>query len=180
MNLYLRLVWLLVNFRFRRKLALLEDSSTAFRVWPLDLDVNLHMNNGRYLTLMDLARLDLMLRSGWAGKILKARMFPVVAGQAIRYRRSLDLFQRFEIVTTLLGWDEHAFYLQQRFVRKGETVALGVIRGVFLQKGRGRVRAAEVVAAAGEDLESPEIPQWVLDWHRSERDAWADEKRAAS
>ena len=30
------------------------------RVWPNDLDTNAHMNNGRYLTLMDLGRFDLM------------------------------------------------------------------------------------------------------------------------
>jgi acyl-CoA thioesterase FadM len=47
----------------RGPLDLLGESVVRFRVWPGDLDFNLHMNNGRYLTLMGLGRLDLMARA---------------------------------------------------------------------------------------------------------------------
>lgn len=172
MNLYLRLLHLLVFWRFRSKLEPFDQASTPFRVWPLDLDLNLHMNNGRYLTLMDLARVDLMLRNGWVSRLRRAKMFPVVAGQTIRYRKSLALFQPFEIRTRILGWDERSFYLQHEFVSKGEVVGLGVIRGVFLQQGKGRVAPADVVAAAGANETSPEIPQWVLDWQAADQAGW--------
>ena len=39
-------------------------SSLAFRVSPGDIDVNRHMNNGRYLTIMDLGRIDVLIRTG--------------------------------------------------------------------------------------------------------------------
>ena len=64
MNLFLRLIRVLLTIRSRGQLAPFEDSVLTFRVWPGDLDLNVHMNNGRYLTVMDLGRLDLMARTG--------------------------------------------------------------------------------------------------------------------
>lgn len=172
MNLYLRLLHLLLLWRFRPRLALFEEARTPFRVWPLDLDLNLHLNNGRYLTLMDLARIDLMLRNGWARDLRRAGMFPVVAGQTIRYAKSIGPFRRFEIVSDVVGWDERAFFVRQRFVSRGEIAAQAVIRGVFLQRGKGRVSTAEVLAAAGVAADSPTIPDWVVAWQASDAAGW--------
>ena len=36
------------------------------RVLPNNLDINGHMNNGRYLTIVDLALFTLFIRSGFA------------------------------------------------------------------------------------------------------------------
>jgi hypothetical protein len=55
MNLWLRLFWLALALLWRRKLDPRHDvSRLTFRVLPTDLDLNGHMNNGRYLTIMDL------------------------------------------------------------------------------------------------------------------------------
>ena len=68
MNLWLRILFLLLATPFRPKLEPpFGVSRLTFDVWPNDLDTNLHMNNGRYLTIMDLGRLDLTLRMGLAG-----------------------------------------------------------------------------------------------------------------
>mgnify|MGYP003290859366 CR=1 FL=1 len=45
-------------FRFLVRRGVLDDSRVCFRVLPNDCDVNLHMNNGRYWTIMDLGRAD--------------------------------------------------------------------------------------------------------------------------
>ena len=54
MNLILRMIKVLVAALFGQRLGVLDSSILTFRVWPNDLDINLHMNNGRYLTIMDL------------------------------------------------------------------------------------------------------------------------------
>jgi acyl-CoA thioesterase FadM len=36
----------------------------AFRVLPTDLDIYRHMNNGRYLSIADVARFDMLRRTG--------------------------------------------------------------------------------------------------------------------
>lgn len=40
----------------RLPLDLLDASVVGFRVWPTDLDINLHMTNARYLSVMDAGR----------------------------------------------------------------------------------------------------------------------------
>src|SRR6185503_3961101 len=51
-------VWIL-SFFGPKYSDLKHESNLSLRVWPNDLDLNIHVNNGRYLTLMDLGRMDL-------------------------------------------------------------------------------------------------------------------------
>ena len=90
MNKYWRLLWLFLRHRARPRLGIWDTARTPFRVLPTDLDLLRHMNNGTYLTLMDLGRMDLMLRSGVWKIVSDQGWYPVVAGQTISYRRSLD------------------------------------------------------------------------------------------
>ena len=55
MNLYLRLILLLFRIQGLPRRGLFDASRVSFRVLPNDCDLNFHMNNGRYLTFMDLA-----------------------------------------------------------------------------------------------------------------------------
>ena len=76
MNLWLRLLWALSSWRSRGKLSVWDVGVRSFRVWPSDLDIFNHMNNGKYGSLMDLARLDLMLRSGTWQKLSRLNWYP--------------------------------------------------------------------------------------------------------
>lgn len=165
MNMYLRLLWFLVRVRGRGPLSIWDTSRSRFRVNPLDLDVQKHMNNGRYLSLMDLGRMDLMLRSGFWGHVRAKGWFPVVAGQTITYRRSLTLGQRFDIATRVMGHDGRWIYLEQVF-RVGETVyADAVVRARFIRAAGGSVDVDEVLAGAGPMPEDRVIPAWVQRWN---------------
>ena len=80
MNLWLRLLWLLLTARRRGPVSLPRESSTLnFRVWPHDLDLSFHLNNGRYLTLMDLGRLDTMVRSGLWREVMRHKWTPIAS-----------------------------------------------------------------------------------------------------
>ena len=50
----LRLWWTLAAARLKPRLGLLDECVTPLRVWPNDLDINLHLTNNRYLRAMDL------------------------------------------------------------------------------------------------------------------------------
>jgi len=63
-NLYLRLLRLWLKVRRGSVEQQLNSSRLPLRVWPNDLDLFGHMNNGRYLTLMDLGRLQIVMKSG--------------------------------------------------------------------------------------------------------------------
>ncbi|WP_342372968.1 acyl-CoA thioesterase [Propioniciclava soli] len=166
MNLYGRLLMLLLRWRRRAPVGLWDAVVTRFRVVPTDLDLMAHMNNGKYLTLMDLGRMDLMLRSGFWGTVRAQGWYPVVAGQTITYRRSLRLGQRFELHTKVLGFDERWIFVEQTF-RRGEVVhAHAVVRARFLKESGGSVEHDELFALVG-DRPALDLPAWLVDWTES-------------
>jgi YbgC/YbaW family acyl-CoA thioester hydrolase len=134
-------------------------------VLPTDLDVLRHVNNGVYLSMMDLARVDLMMRAGLARKLRQRGWYPVVVAQTIRFRRSLTLFQAFTIETRVLGWDEKAFVLEQRFERGAEPVANALVRARFLATGGERISPQDVLALVGESSSSPALADEVARWN---------------
>ena len=163
MNLYLRLLWLLLRLPFMRRHDVLQPSRLRLLVWPTDCDMNLHMNNGRYLTLMDLGRTQLVAQTGLLGIMLKRRWAPVLAAAEINFVRPLAPFARFELVSRVATWDEKYFYMEQRFERGGVLHAVAYVRGVFL-KGRTRIPTVQVVATLDPGLKAPPMPAALRHW----------------
>jgi acyl-CoA thioesterase FadM len=166
MNLFFRLLLVLFTAPFRPRCDILGPARKRFLVWPPDLDVLLHVNNGVYLSMLDVARTDMMLRSGMAGRLRRQGFYPVVAAETIRFRRSLQLFQIFDIETTVIGWDEKAFLIQHHFVRRGEVVAEAVVRARFLKRAGGTVSTRELLDLVDKTGPSPELPAWIDAWNR--------------
>ncbi|MBI2067864.1 MAG: thioesterase family protein [Deltaproteobacteria bacterium] len=121
------------------------------------------MNNGRYLTFMDLGRIDIILRSGLVRMVLKKKWRPLVGMQTIRYKKSLRLFQKFQLKTKILCWDEKWFYFEQRFERNGELIAIGHIKGL-LRGPKGNVPTTEIIASLKEPVKSPPMPDFISKW----------------
>jgi len=159
-NLYLRLLRVLLGTLFIRRRPLLEPGCLRFRVWPTDCDINLHLNNGRYLAFMDLGRIHLIAQIGFLGKILRRQWVPVLTDAEIRFIRPLKPLQPFELVTRLLTWDENCFYIEQRFIAGGRLHAVGRVKGLFLS-GRERVQSRTILEQLGLDLEPPADPESV-------------------
>jgi len=168
MKYYIRLLILLMISPFRSKVPLLGPCTTPFHVWPNDLDVYMHMNNGAYLTIMDLARTDMMIRSRMLKPIINRRWYPVVAAETIRFKRSLKLFQRYDITTEVVCWDHWAIYLVQTFKRNEAFVAKAVIEARFLSTSGERITADQIIKAVGMNEASPPMPEWIADWQRAQ------------
>lgn len=169
MKLYFRLIWLILTQSRRSRCSLIGPVETEFRVLPNDLDALFHVNNGVYLTLMDLGRTDLLLRSGAFSRVRKKGWYPVLAAETIRFKRSLNLWQRFTIRTRVVGWDERSIYLEQVFISNGSVVAKAVVDARFLAKKGGGVTPAELLALLEMDPQSPELEPWVATWIDSNR-----------
>lgn len=163
MNLLLRMLWLLVMQPFRSRLGLLDPSYLVMRVLPNDLDINLHMNNGRYLTLLDLGRFDLVFRTGLARLMLRHRWQVVVGGALVRFRRPLAPLQRYRLTTQVIGWDERWVFVEQRFETRGGVACVALVKGMFL-KGGQTVPPHRIVALAGGDVASPVLPDAIRTW----------------
>ena len=163
MNLYLRLLKVLVRMLVAARLDVLAESRLAFRVWPNDCDLNLHMNNGRYLTFMDLGRLYLLSTTGIFKEVLRRRWSPVLSAAEINYIRPLGPLAEFELVTRILTWDAKYFYLEQRFERAGRLHASATVRGLFVARGQP-VPTAELLRVAGVRTPAPPMPEVVAHW----------------
>ena len=156
MNLWLRLLLLIAQRPFRPPLDPRDGiSRLAFRVLPTDLDLNGHMNNGRYLTLMDLGRIDLVVRSGLWRVIWRNGWAPTLGAVVIRYRQELRPFERFVLVTRLSAWSDSVAIMEHTFVvasgpRRGRVAARALIKAGFYDRARrAQVPVRDLVAALG-------------------------------
>ncbi len=171
MNLYLRLILFRLLSRRRSRLEMWDTAITPFRVTLSDLDLLGHVNNSRYLAIMDLARIDLMMRADWWDKFRRQGWYPVVAGQTITYRKSLKLGQRFEVESRVLGMDQRWFYVQQVFRSEGAVCAHAMVRVRFLKRGGGNVEHDEMGEFLGGFPDSLDVPAWVGPWTAATKDA---------
>lgn len=171
MNLYIRLVILLLAGLGKARIVdILAPTSLRFRVLPNDLDLNFHMNNGRYLTIMDLGRLDLILRSGLLRAMLKDRSIPVLSAAQIRYRLPLHTWESYILETRVVCWDDKWIYLEQKFIltkgkKAGSTAAIALLKGAFLNRESKETVPTEILLRQiGHNNSSPPFPDHITNW----------------
>jgi len=142
-----------------------EVGVTYSLCWTTDLDYFFHMNNGKYFKEMDFARFDFYFRTGCSAYIeARPKMFVVQHGASIRYRRSIDAFVPFKVVTRLIFWDERSLYFEQSFVSLHD----GFVRAVAICKNTvvgGSV--VEMLASVGAKS-APAMPKEVELWLASQ------------
>lgn len=163
MLLLLRFVRVMLLGLLSRRRGALDESVLHFRVWPNDIDLNFHLNDGRYLSLMGLGRADLLVRSGILRKALKRKWSPVVAGAMIRYRREVRTFARLSLRSRVIGWDEKWLYIEHAVESGGKRCAVAYVRGV-LRSRSGAVPTKDLLELAGVDQPSPALPDIVANW----------------
>lgn len=166
MNLWFRLIHMLLRRPWRQPVAPMATTVVRMRVWPLDLDLNRHVTNGRYFTLADIGRMDYVLRSGAFRVALKHKAVPIVGDTWGKFRRELRLFEAFEIHTRMLGWDHKWSFMEHRFVKDGRVLGVVVMRGLF-RSPKGGVAPGEFARHLGLDEASPAMPEWLTGWSRS-------------
>jgi acyl-CoA thioesterase FadM len=167
MNLLFRLIVILIESLFRKKLHPLSESILHLRVLPNDLDLNLHMNNGRYLAVMDLGRLDLLLRAGLLPTLFKQRWQPLVGAVNIRFRQSLMPLVKYRLHTKIVAWDEKWFYIEQRYERKNRLIATAHVKALF-RSPNGNVTPDEIFGLLKMNIDPPKIPDRVRKWIETE------------
>ncbi|MGO2746107.1 acyl-CoA thioesterase [Microbacterium sp.] len=169
----MNVIWrtLFVMWRARRRLRsggrLTSTDISRIRVTtlPTDLDVLRHMNNGRYLSLFDLGRWDLLTRTGMADVMKDNNWYAVVSSETVTFRKSLQLWQRFDIESRMLGHDDKAIYLEHRAVVDGEIYARVIVRARMLKRAGGTLSHEELFAAiGGRPEELPDVVPWIHEW----------------
>jgi acyl-CoA thioesterase FadM len=153
-------------------LDVLGEDRLRLRVLPNGIDINFHLNNARYLNLMDYARTHLLARTRLLEHILRARWQPLVGAVWITYRRSLPLFARFTITTRLVCWDDRWFYIEQSFTGSKGLAAMGWVKGV-LRNSSGIVDPQSVIDSVAPGVVSPPMPEAIAEWNNLTREKLA-------
>jgi acyl-CoA thioesterase FadM len=152
MNLIFRMLWVIIMSKFRGRLEVGNFVSVlSLHVLPNDIDINFHMNNGRYLTICDLNRIDLFARSGLLKAMFKRNWIPVIAEHTMTYKKPLAMFERFEVKLEVTKWDEKFFYMLHTFKVGERVVAEGTSKGCVFARGKGVVSPADAIAAVEQD-----------------------------
>ncbi len=163
MNLYFRLLLKLLLTRWQQRIDTSETTTARFRVWPQDVDVFGHMNNGRYLQIMDIARSSWMARCGALGVMRENKWGAALGGGSIRFRKALKPFQRYRVTTRLISWDSRWFYLEHGFLDEADRcIAVGVSRAA-IRSHKGWVRTGDVMALVDPQAKPAVVPDYLRD-----------------
>lgn len=113
----------------------------------------------RYLRECDFGRIEFWISSGMMHVMRKSNCGVTIAASTVRYRRSLELFQKVILRTRVLAWDESAFYLEQRFITEdGFVHAIVLTKNTVIQANKKErfVSPGELVQLlSGWNMQSP-------------------------
>jgi acyl-CoA thioesterase FadM len=168
MSLYFRLFWTWVRACGKPTIQMGDKIELRMRVWPHDLDINGHMNNGRYLTITDLALVEYLTRAGFIKVALRKGWRPMLGGSIISYRRALKPFAFYTLGFSIVCWDERWNYMAFEFLQDGQTMAHGHSKGAIVGS-RGIVSSTDARGAMGLDPASPKFPASICTWIEAER-----------
>lgn len=135
--------------------------------WPWDIDLWMELNNGRTLTLYDLGRIPLAMRTGLFRTLASNRWSLTVAGSAVRYRRRIRPFDRFTMRSRMIGWDERFVYVEQSMWRAETCCGQAVFRMAVTDRS-GIVPFPKVIEAHDGGVPPLRLPDWVRAWIAAE------------
>ncbi len=163
----LRTLWVFFMRKTLSKASAFDETQITMRVLPVDLDLLMHVNNGVYFSYMDFGRWDMIFRNGSYDLAKNKNWYSVVAGETIRFKRSLQLWDKFTLKTKIIGHDDKYFFIEQTFLLKDKEMARGMVKIRFLKKSGGTVDVSEVLA--GLNLAEKKVPELSQDWASLEK-----------
>ncbi|MBV1927229.1 MAG: thioesterase family protein [Rhodobacteraceae bacterium] len=150
-------------------IGLTDTHISQHRCWPWDLDMMMELNNGRTLTLYDLGRFMAAQRVGLFKALFRNKWSMTMAGCTTRYRRRIRGFEKFEMRTRVLCWDDKFLYLEQSmWKRDGQCASHLVMRAAVTDKN-GIVAPIQAITAMGYGDATPlPMPDWINAWSTAE------------
>jgi len=180
MNLYFRLFWTYLRAMLKPGIDPGDMVEMDMRVWPNDLDVNRHMNNGRFMTVLDLGIIESLVRSRFFKVVRSLGGFPMEGGTLITYRKQLSPFQKYKLRMWYLGCDRFWHVFSFVFMTAdGKVAARGLLKGGAVKRGTGLIPSDQIwgqyETLFGEKVTPPPLPEVARRWLQLEADVYAAE-----
>lgn len=147
----------------KRSPSLLATTTRSFRVWPHDIDINVHLTAARYLSFGDLARLGWMADNRILWQFFFKGYQSVINAQEITYIREFRPFSKVRVDMQLVSWDHKYSYFEQRYYCGDRLYAVGHARSAMLAS-RKVVTPQSVYDALDLNVQSPIESEIIADW----------------
>ena len=146
---------------FRSRIGPLDESVVTFTVLPTDCDLNFHLNAGRFISFMDVARVELLVRMRLLIPLLRRGWRPIMGGAMVRYRKSVLPFERFTIRSRVVGWDDKWFYIEHVVEKEDGVFCARALMRTVIRDQNGSLDPRQMLALVKMDgLASPPVPAW--------------------
>ncbi|MGR3485372.1 MAG: acyl-CoA thioesterase [Paracoccaceae bacterium] len=161
---FVRMAWQMWRHRADPPLPIDGTHVSHHVCWPWDLDVWAELNNGRTLTLFDLGRYPLGMRTGLFAALRRRGWGLTVAGSSTRYRRRVTVMARLRMTSRCVGWDDRFLYIEQAmWDRTGACCSHALLRKAATGPD-GIVPPAELLEEMGLAGRQLAPPPWVQAW----------------
>ena len=135
-------------------LNLFVGEKVSFRVFPSDIDLNMHMNNARYIRILNYTRRRFFSAAGIWKVVRMNKLNIVVQAQTIRYRKELKLFETYSITTRIVSISddikETCFYVESTFKNSADFVcAIHYVKYKLVGKKDASIRPSSVLKSIG-------------------------------
>ena len=166
---FFRMMWQIFKHRNDPKLGLFDTHKSTHICMPWDLDIWLELNNGRALTLFDMGRIPLAIRTNMHVLLKNKGWGLTVAGSCPRYRKRIRMFDKIHMKSRVIGTDDKFIYLEHSVWRRdGECASHVLIRGAITSSD-GIVRPKDAAKELGLSEIDRELPEWVQAWIAAEQ-----------
>ena len=166
MSRWVRILITLIRAQFLKNINPDEETSLNFRVWITDVDLSI-MNNAAMMTITEMGRIDLIIRTGLLKHAWKNRLYFPLASISAQFRRPLKRFQKLQLKTQLIYWDEKWIYISNRIVRKEKTIAVALAK-VTLKKGREQIPFEKIIHEFNWEIKPKKRPKMIDEFEKGE------------
>lgn len=164
---------MMITSWFKSATDIFSPFTTRHIVWPTDLDLLGHINNGRYFTITDNVRVEMMIRAGLWQEIRKEKFYPVIAGEMAQFRKPLLPFQRYQITTRFTGWDDKFLYVEHSFQSKRGIHALLLVKIRIISDSEKRISPKDMLdLIPNTDVDAHNVCHIVNRWNESSDHHW--------
>ncbi len=98
-------------------------TESSFIVLPWHLDLNGHVNNATYLNFANKARIEFLAKHGLLKILIKNKVQSVIYKNEVLYKKPLNLFDTFQVTTTLVSLQKNEVLIKHQFSKKNIAVA---------------------------------------------------------
>lgn len=130
----------------------LEPTRIGLRVWLTDRAFARTVPLHRIRSYTDLATINSVIRIGLGRLIRQNGWMPIIQAESIRHTGALRFPQKFEVVTSIVGWqDNYVCYVHEVFAGEERVAVSSMLARIIGRKG-----SAVAISSIAEDLGAPE------------------------